>query len=222
MYKNEFNSVTGVALSRVILDNMEKIPENSKAFVLSARSIAASTCVGLLGDAPKEKISELLEKYSTKYELIDVFDDLYTFSKSFGKIYEISGSIWRRMCVDIIKTPINLYNDQYYQQKLILKLYRGIEGDKNKIISDYLRAIATKNNIYKIFYDFMNVSHSNEGIGYTFKEENHHILEEVQLENILPDPINISQKVIFDIYSKGSSDAFDYKYKDTEINIEQL
>ncbi|AAS08868.1 KAP family P-loop NTPase fold protein [Lactobacillus johnsonii] len=222
MYKNEFNSVTGVALSRVILDNMEKIPENSKAFVLSARSIAASTCVGLLGDAPKEKISELLEKYSTKYELIDVFDDLYTFSKSFGKIYEISGSIWRRMCVDIIKTPINLYNDQYYQPKLILKLYRGIEGDKNKIISDYLRAIATKNNIYKIFYDFMNVSHSNEGIGYTFKEENHHILEEVQLENILPDPINISQKVIFDIYSKGSSDAFDYKYKDTEINIEQL
>lgn len=222
MYKNEFNSVTGVALSKVILDNIEKFSEKGRAFVLSARSIATSTCVGLLRDAPKEKIFELLEKYSTEYELIDVFDNLYTFSKGFEKIHEVSGSIWRRMCVDIIKTPINLYNDQYYQPKLILKLYRGIEGDKNKIISDYLRAIATKNNIYKIFYDFMNVSHSNEGIGYTFKEENHHILEEVQLENILPDPINISQKVIFDIYSKGSSDAFDYKYKDTEINIEQL
>ncbi|OYS00139.1 hypothetical protein CBF64_02335 [Lactobacillus taiwanensis] len=225
MYKNEFNSVTGVALSKVILDNIEKFSEKGRAFVLSARSIATSTCVGLLRDAPKEKIFELLEKYSTEYELIDVFDNLYTFSKGFEKIHEVSGSIWKRMCVDVIRAPINLYKDQSYQPNLIWNLYRGIEGtekEKNKIISAHLRTTATKNNIYKIFYDFMSISHSNEGIGYTFKEENRSILEEAQLENILPEPINISQKVIFDIYLKGPSDAFGYKYKDTEINIEQL
>lgn len=59
MYKNEFNSVTGVALSKVILENMEKIPENGRAFVLSARKIAASICVDLLRDAQKEKIRRL-------------------------------------------------------------------------------------------------------------------------------------------------------------------
>lgn len=90
MYKNEFNSVTGVALSKVILENMEKIPENGRAFVLSARKIAASICVNLLRDAQKEKISELLEKYITKYELIDVFDNLYTFSKNYKNVHEIS------------------------------------------------------------------------------------------------------------------------------------
>lgn len=31
-----------------------------------------------------------------------------------------------------------------------------------------------------------------------------------------------STKVIFDIYSKGPNEDFDYKYKDTEINIGQL
>lgn len=119
MYKNEFNSVTGVALSKVILDNIEKFSEKGRAFVLSARSIATSTCVGLLRDAPKEKIFELLEKYSTEYELIDVFDNLYTFSKGFEKIHEVSGSIWKRMCVDVIRAPINLYKDQSYQPNLI-------------------------------------------------------------------------------------------------------
>lgn len=68
----------------------------------------------------------------------------------------------------------------------------------------------------------MSISHSNEGIGYTFKEENRSILEEAQLENILSEPINIGQKVIFDIYLKGPIDDFDYTYKDTEINTGQL
>lgn len=94
MYKNEFNSVTGVAISKVILENMEKVPENGRAFVLSARKIAASICVNLLRDAQKEKISELLKKYITKYELIDVFDNLYTFSKNYKNVHEISEIIW--------------------------------------------------------------------------------------------------------------------------------
>ena len=225
MYKNEFNSVTGVALSKVILENMEKIPENGRAFVLSARKIAASICVNLLRDAQKEKISELLEKYITKYELIDVFDNLYTFSKNYKNVHEISEIIWNSMCTDIIKDNIELYKDQYYHPNLIWNLYRGMGGteeEKNKIISAYLRTIATKNNIYKIFYDFMSISHSNEGIGYIFKKENRQILEKAQLEKNLPSPINISQKIIFDIYSKGPSDDFDYKYKDTEISIGQL
>ncbi len=225
MYKNEFNSVTGVALSRVILDNMEKIPENSKAFVLSARKMAASICVNLLRDAQKEKISELLEKYITKYELIDVFDNLYTFSKNYKNVHEISEIIWNSMCTDIIKDNIDLYKDQYYRPNLIWNLYRGMGGteeEKTKIISAYLRTIATKNNVYRIFYDFMSISHSNEGIDYIFKEENRQILEKAQLEKILPAPINISQNIIFDIYSKGPSDDFDYKYKNTEINIRQL
>lgn len=68
----------------------------------------------------------------------------------------------------------------------------------------------------------MSISHSNEGIDYIFKEENRQILEKAQLEKILPPPINISQKIIFDICSKGPSDDFDYKYKDTEISIGQL
>ncbi|KAB1960396.1 hypothetical protein [Lactobacillus johnsonii] len=68
----------------------------------------------------------------------------------------------------------------------------------------------------------MSISYSNEGIDYIFKEENRQILEKAQLEKILPAPINISQKIIFDIYSKGPSDDFDYKYKDTEISIGQL
>lgn len=225
MYKNEFNSVTGVALSKVILENMEKIPENGRAFVLSARKIAASICVNLLRDAQKEKISELLEKYITKYELIDVFDNLYTFSKNYKNVHEISEIIWNSMCTDIIKDNIDLYKDQYYHPNLIWNLYRGMRGteeEKNKIISAYLRTIATKNNVYRIFYDFMSISHSNEGIDYIFKEENRQILEKAQLEKILPAPINISQKIIFDIYSKGPSDDFDYKYKDTEISIGQL
>lgn len=225
MYKNEFNSVTGVAISKVILENMEKVPENGRAFVLSARKIAASICVNLLRDAQKEKISELLKKYITKYELIDVFDNLYTFSKNYKNVHEISEIIWNSMCTDIIKDNIDLYKDQYYHPNLIWNLYRGMGGteeEKTKIISAYLRNIATKNTIYRILYDFMSISHSNEGIGYIFKEENRQILEKAQLEKILPPPINISQKIIFDIYSKGPSDDFDYKYKDTEISIGQL
>lgn len=225
MYKNEFNSVTGVAISKVILENMEKVPENGRAFVLSARKIAASICVNLLRDAQKEKISELLKKYITKYELIDVFDNLYTFSKNYKNVHEISEIIWNSMCTDIIKDNIDLYKDQYYHPNLIWNLYRGMGGteeEKTKIISAYLRNIATKNNIYRILYDFMSISHSNEGIDYIFKEENRQILEKAQLEKILPPPINISQKIIFDIYSKGPSDDFDYKYKDTEISIGQL
>ena len=225
MYKNEFNSVTGVAISKVILENMEKVPENGRAFVLSARKIAASICVNLLRDAQKEKISELLEKYITKYELIDVFDNLYTFSKNYKNVHEISEIIWNSMCTDIIKDNIELYKDQYYHPNLIWNLYRGMGGteeEKTKIISAYLRNIATKNNIYRILYDFMSISHSNEGIDYIFKEENRQILEKAQLEKILPPPINISQKIIFDIYSKRPSDDFDYKYKDTEISIGQL
>lgn len=225
MYKNEFNSVTGVAISKVILENMEKVPENGRAFVLSARKIAASICVNLLRDAQKEKISELLKKYITKYELIDVFDNLYTFSKNYKNVHEISEIIWNSMCTDIIKDNIDLYKDQYYHPNLIWNLYRGMGGteeEKTKIISAYLRNIATKNNVYRILYDFMSISHSNEGIDYIFKEENRQILEKAQLEKILPPPINISQKIIFDIYSKGPSDDFDYKYKDTEISIGQL
>ena len=129
------------------------------------------------------------------------------------------------MCTDIIKDNIDLYKDQYYHPNLIWNLYRGMGGteeEKTKIISAYLRNIATKNNIYRILYDFMSISHSNEGIDYIFKEENRQILEKAQLEKILPPPINISQKIIFDIYSKGPSDDFDYKYKDTEISIGQL
>lgn len=132
MYKNEFNSVTGVALSRVILDNMEKIPENGGAFVLSARKIAASICVNLLRDAQKEKISELLEKYITKYELIDVFDNLYTFSKNYKNVHEISEIIWNSMCTDIIKDNIDLYKDQYYRPNLIWNLYRGMGGTEEE------------------------------------------------------------------------------------------
>lgn len=129
------------------------------------------------------------------------------------------------MCTDIIKDNIDLYKDQYYRPNLIWNLYRGMGGteeEKTKIISAYLRTIATKNNVYRIFYDFMSISHSNEGIDYIFKEENRQILEKAQLEKILPAPINISQNIIFDIYSKGPSDDFDYKYKNTEINIRQL
>lgn len=34
--------------------------------------------------------------------------------------------------------------------------------------------------------------------------------------------MNISQKVIYDIYSRGPRKGYDYRYKDIEINIEQL
>lgn len=132
MYKNEFNSVTGVAISKVILENMEKVPENGRAFVLSARKIAASICVNLLRDAQKEKISELLKKYITKYELIDVFDNLYTFSKNYKNVHEISEIIWNSMCTDIIKDNIDLYKDQYYHPNLIWNLYRGMGGEPKK------------------------------------------------------------------------------------------
>ncbi|PJN78814.1 hypothetical protein CWE03_04900 [Lactobacillus johnsonii] len=63
MYENEFNSKTGLALCKVILDNMEKVPEDVEAVGLSPRNIAASICISLLRDTPKEKISKLLEKY---------------------------------------------------------------------------------------------------------------------------------------------------------------
>ena len=132
MYKNEFNSVTGVAISKVILENMEKVPENGRAFVLSARKIAASICVNLLRDAQKEKISELLKKYITKYELIDVFDNLYTFSKNYKNVHEISEIIWNSMCTDIIKDNIDLYKDQYYHPNLIWNLYRGMGGNRRR------------------------------------------------------------------------------------------
>ena len=134
MYKNEFNSVTGVAISKVILENMEKVPENGRAFVLSARKIAASICVNLLRDAQKEKISELLKKYITKYELIDVFDNLYTFSKNYKNVHEISEIIWNSMCTDIIKDNIDLYKDQYYHPNLIWNLYRGMRGTEEEKI----------------------------------------------------------------------------------------
>ncbi|MCR1917176.1 KAP family NTPase [Lactobacillus taiwanensis] len=220
MYANEFNSKTGLVLSKVILDNMEKVPYDGKAFIFSVRRIAASICVSLLRKVPEEKVSELLKKYNNKYELIDVFDDLCISSGEFEKIHEISSSIWKRMCIDIIKAPINLFSDRYYQPTLIWNLYNGIEENKKEIISEYLKSIATKNNVYRIFYSLMSISESNEGIGYTFMQENYEILEAAQLS--LSIPINISQKVIYNIYSKGPNEDFNYKYKDTEINIGQL
>lgn len=222
MYENEFNSKTGLALCKVILDNMEKVPEDVEAVGLSPRNIAASICISLLRDTPKEKISKLLEKYHNNYELIDVFDDLHTFSKDIKKIHKVAYSIWRRMCIDAIKDSINLYNDKYYKPRLIRKLYRGIEGDKKEIIATYLKAIAKKDNIYRIFYDFISVSGNDNGIGYIFKQKDYELLESAQLKNSLPIPMNISQKVIYDIYSKGSRKGYDYRYKDIEINIEEL
>lgn len=219
MYENEFNSKTGLALCKVILDNMEKVPEDVEAVGLSPRNIAASICISLLRDTPKEKISKLLEKYHNNYELIDVFDDLHTFSKDIKKIHKVAYSIWRRMCIDAIKDSINLYNDKYYKPRLIRKLYRGIEGDKKEIIATYLKAIAKKDNIYRIFYDFISVSGNDNGIGYIFKQKDYELLESAQLKNSLPIPMNISQKVIYDIYSKGSRKGYDYRYKDIEINI---
>ncbi|QTQ39301.1 AAA family ATPase [Lactobacillus taiwanensis] len=222
IYENEFNSKTGLALCKVILDNMEKVPENVEAFGLSPRNIAASICISLLRDTPKEKISKLLEKYHNNYELIDVFDDLHTFSKDIKKIHKISYSIWKRMCIDAIKDSINLYNDKYYKPRLIRKLYGGIEGDKKEIIANYLKAIAKKDNIYRIFYDFISISGNDKGIGYIFKQKDYELLESAQLKNSLPIPVNISQKVIYDIYSKGPRKGYDYRYKDIEINIEEL
>ncbi len=222
MYENEFNSKTGLALCKVILDNREKVPEDVEAVGLSPRNIAASICISLLRDTPKEKISKLLEKYHNNYELIDVFDDLHTFSKDIKKIHKVAYSIWRRMCIDAIKDSINLYNDKYYKPRLIRKLYRGIEGDKKEIIATYLKAIAKKDNIYRIFYDFISVSGNDNGIGYIFKQKDYELLESAQLKNSLPIPMNISQKVIYDIYSKGSRKGYDYRYKDIEINIEEL
>lgn len=61
----------------------------------------------------------------------------------------------------------------------------------------------------------MSISKSNEEIGYTFIQENYEILEATQLS--LSIPINISQKVIYNIYSTGPNEDFNYKYKDTEI-----
>lgn len=222
IYKREFNSVTGLALSEVILDNIDRIPEDGKEFVLSSRSIAASTCLSLLEGVSEDKIAELLEKYNNKYELIDIYDHLCTFSNVFEKVHEIANSIWKKMCVDIIKNSINLYDDKYYQPKLVWNLYRGIEGDKNKIISSYLKCIVTKTNIYRIFYDFMNDSQQNKKSGYVFKPKNYKILKNTKMQDILTKPINISQKVIYDIYSKGPSEDFYYIYEDTQINIEQL
>lgn len=58
------------------------------------------------------------------------------------------------MCTDIIKDNIDLYKDQYYHPNL------------NKIISAYLRTIATKNNVYMMDAGFSidNQSSSTKGV----------------------------------------------------------
>lgn len=140
------------------------------------------------------EIDNLLVKISSTYQALSMIGNIASRLKSkvVGESLESRGieekfyNLYEKMCDEVIKSNINLYDTEIYLRKNVWALYRYCMEKDLAAFQKYIHLVVSKENVYKILGDVIDDSIGSEYI-YTFRKANFDLfsLEESKVDALL-------------------------------------
>lgn len=140
------------------------------------------------------EIDNLLVKISSAYQALSMIGNIASRLKSkvvresleSRGIEEKFYNLYEKMCDEVIKSNINLYDTEIYLRKNVWALYRYCMEKDLAAFQKYIHLVVSKENVYKILGDVIDDSIGSEYI-YTFRKVNFDLfsLEESKVDALL-------------------------------------
>lgn len=155
-------------LSNAIFYNLPKI-DNGVAFVaLSARRRAIYIVAKLLSRCDINDVESFAQLYKNDFSRLDDISQLVYWLRSEMKentalgnnTYNRIEEMHKKMIDEVVMKKVDLYDDKYYRHKNIWGLIRSYnDTDENLLaIKEYIQAIISKDNIYRLLWDLTTTS----------------------------------------------------------------
>lgn len=155
------------------------------------------------------EIDNLLVKISSAYQALSMIGNIASRLKSkvvresleSRGIEEKFYNLYEKMCDEVIKSNINLYDTEIYLRKNVWALYRYCMEKDLAAFQKYIHLVVSKENVYKILGDVIDDSIGSEYI-YTFRKANFDLfsLEESKVDALLQEKTTYTEAEHF-VYS---------------------
>lgn len=181
------------------------------SFRLNAKSRATVIIARILYKLDKENFKEVIREFKNDYSNFYLIRNLqYWFSEkaqSSGLYdkdkYSILDELFNQMANTVIEKMVDLYDVKFYSRYNARSIEWSLGVNEQTI--KYFNNIVNKENIGKFLYDFMSVSSSSEGYGYTIDRESVHkfIKEEIVQTLISKANKTNDNSFVFEVYEKS-------------------
>lgn len=190
-------------------DHIQDFSDFSEFLALSAKQRAEVIIAELLGRLETKELNNFIDSQLNRYGYINTISEIkYWLTNSRlpvnEKIVNIWTSYYERMCEDILKNNIDIYDDKYYSRYNIVGLKR-YKKDYKEIIHTYIRKIIKPEYVYRILGDCVGSSYGSTydyGIDQTLF--NDFGMSEEIFDEYLNEfkPKNESQEFVLDLYQR--------------------
>ena len=221
-YLDDISSEYTTTLALAVWDNISKINDSKQFLGLSARERATFIISILIEKSKLEEVktfSKAIYKDLNKLKYISRIIYWLENSKSDNQVKERKNIIcqtYEKLCQEIIKNRINLYEEPNYSWHNIWGLFHFYKEreDKDVILSKYINDIFSPKFVYRYIGDIILHSVGTNGYGYQIDSESFSALyfDESTIDSALKNhpPKTDSEKFILEVYQK---------YKSGEKNI---
>lgn len=203
-------------LSRILFDRIHTTDHSAAFLALAAQQRSIVIISEILRKMSDDDFDCFLQQTMKGYNNINLISTIAYWVEpnkgliSYEKRVDAINEICNKLVDEILEKNIDIYEDEYYVPNNIWALYRSKE-DNPEVIKGYIKRIMNKDNIFKIIYDIIGLSH---GTNYTYSisETNLEMLTSNQdLNSILEitKPITEDQVFVLDVYKKYLVDGSD-------------
>lgn len=213
VYINLLEENAAFELSRVLINRINSIDDLAVFMALNARRRASVIIVELMKQIDDTHFSTLIDEVVSNYINIDLISELGYWmdpdnvtSLSNPRLIMIKEH-YRKMAEEIIHNRIDIYEDKYYNHKNIWALYRIYKDNSPEVIKVYIEQVMSKDNIYKIIYDLIGLSHG-KNYTYSISEQNFDFLSSIEAIDamlVIAEPKTDDQKFVLEVYNRFKS-----------------
>lgn len=187
----------------------------------------------LIGEVDKKDFIKFENKIFDDYASLKIIGQIFDFLKetiggrstNLIRNTEEMSKTYDNMRKDIFYKKVDLFQDEYYSWRNATEMYKYFK-EKNIPVSEYLNKVISKNNVYRIIFDFVIITESGNGYKFDMKT----LIDCVdfekfpQFKRILKDNSekNKDRQKVQKILLAAKKDSEDFIYFDKSINPDKL
>lgn len=210
---NNIKQENSAIIAQELWNSLEHVDEKSQFLALTARQRVIVIISDLLSRISIEDYRIWAEYLALDYKKVYAISELLSWFNKRNKDDEketILRRTYQKLCEEIVNTPIDLYDDNYYSHQNIWGL-NGYYSNNIETLRKYFADIISTNNIYRFLWDMIRLSYGSRveySINHTYFQD---MANGIDIDSILmlSPPLTNSEKFIFDVYMRYKSGETD-------------